>query len=162
VIYIECHICLELEISGVRAEDGSLLCRRHSDRVWLLLDRIQTMWRFLQDPEFLLGTVEPRSDMATKSLPPCNLDPIVVADPRSRFCYKGDLVSTPRVLYAWCVAVSDSSGAQIGPGYSASPLQQAQYLKAQLGWIQRQPAVVRFARHIGAVHHSLNKVVRYD
>jgi hypothetical protein len=160
VIYIECHICRELDIEGIRAEDGSLICRRHSDRIWLLLERIQTMWRFLIDPEFLVGTVEPRSDMATKSRPPCNLDPIVIADPRSQVCHSGDLASAPRVLRAWCNAVSDSTGASATPSWD--PLEQAQYLKVQLGWIQRQPAVVRFARHIGAVHSSLNRVVRYD
>ena len=162
MIYIECHICHELEIEGVRAADGSLICRRHSDRIWLLLERIQTMWRFLQDPDFLVDTVEPRSDMATQSRPPCNLDPIVVADPRSMVRYKGDLVSAPRVLHAWCIAVADAYGDDSRWIPRGSVLWQVGYLKGHLDWIQRQPAVTRFARHVGAVHHSLNKVVRYD
>lgn len=161
MIYIDCHICLEIDILPRRAEDGSLICRQHSDKIWQLLDRTQTMWRFLQDPYFLVSTREPKSDMATKSLPPCNLDPIVVADPRSQVCHAGDLVSAPRVLRAWCHAVADSSGAYAG-SYSSSPEKQAQYLKQNLHWIQRQPAVSRFARHVAAVHNSLNKVVRYD
>lgn len=163
MIYIECHICRELDPDAAsRAEDGSLLCRRHAEKLWLLLDRIQVMWRFLSDPLFLVSTVEPRSDMATKSLPPCNLDPIVVADRRSMVTGRHDLASAPRVLGAWCRAVADSMGESEWAGRGLSPEGQGAYLKARLGWIQRQPAVVRFARHVGAVHNSLNRVVRYD
>lgn len=160
MIYITCHICQELEISGVRAEDGSLLCRRHADRVWLLLDRIQIMWRFLSDPLFLVSTTEPRSDMATQSRPPCNLDPIVVADRRSRVTRREDLASAPRVLGAWCHAVAETMGES--RWVPEEPLGQVRYLKARLTWIQRQPAATRFARHVAAVHNSLNRVVRYD
>lgn len=157
VSYITCHICLELGLES-RAEDGSLICRRHSDRIWTLLDRIRIMSGLI-DSHFLAASHDTRSEMGTKSLPPCSLDPIVVTDPRSRYLGKGDLVSAPRVLGAWQMAIGDSTGL-VRPylGIRDSVL----YLQAHLSWIQRQPAITRFARHIGAVHRSLRLVTAYD
>lgn len=154
-----CHICLELDQEAAALE-GSLLCDRHEQRVWLLLDRIGIMWRLLMDPLFLAATVEPPSEYGSRSQPPCSLAPIVVSDPRSRMDTPKDLVSAPRVLYAWALAVAESNGAEFKS--SPDPGVLIPYLKRHLPWIQRQPAVARFARHIGAVHHSLRKVTNYD
>lgn len=158
MIYIDCHLCLEVGIPPSRAEDGSLICRRHSDAIWRYLDRIRMMAAHI-DGDFLASSHEPRSDMGTKSLPPCNLDPIVVTDPRSQYHSKRDLVSAPRVLGQWCMAVGDM---MLSPPSVSTVPEMIWYLKLNLVWMQRQPAIVRFARHIAAVHNSLRRVTSYD
>lgn len=157
--YVSCHICLELD-QETAALEGSLLCDRHEQRLWLLLDRIGIMWRTMQDPHFLAGTVEPPSEYGSRSQPPCSLAPIVVADHRSRAETGKDLVSAPRVLWAWSLALAEAQGLQLCQSWDLAVL--IPFLKRNLPWIQRQPAVTRFARHIGAVHHSLRRVTNYD
>lgn len=150
---MDCHICLEVGLSR-RAADGRLICSEHEDRIWHILNQIGVMLRLLDDPYFLVSSHEPKSDY-TLSLPPCNLDAIVVTDPRSRYTGRRDLVSAPRVLRAWASAVEESSGIE-GSG------EWIRYLQLRLPWICNQPPVVRFARHMAAVHHSLKRVTHYE
>lgn len=122
--------------------------------MWEILSEIETMHSLVTDPEWLITTTEPRAETGTKSLPPCALNPIVVSDPRSVYTGRPSLVSAPRVLRAWAEAVSESRG-------ESMPLVWAPYLKLRLPWITSQPACVRFARHIAAVHDSLRKVSQW-
>lgn len=156
---MSCHICLELGVETCAAE-SSYICLRHRNLIWDLLGRIGSMWRILRDPYFLAATSEPVSDMATRSRPPCSLDPIVVSDPRSQMEHPSDLVSAPRVLGAWVQAVAEARGDPYTSAYDVPDY--VMYLKARLYWIESQPACVRFARHMGAVHRSLQKVTFYD
>lgn len=159
VSYIDCHICIEVGNEPRRALEGSLLCRRCGDVLWKHLSEIESMWHLLQDPYWLADTIEPKSDMGTKSRPPCNLDPIVVTDPRSRYTGRYDLVSAPRVLHAWGLAVADSIGFRAIPTETEDWIT---FLYVHRNWIMSQPAVTRFARHVAAVHHSLRKVTHYE
>lgn len=153
MIYIDCHICLEVGLNR-RAADGRLICSQHEDRIWHLLNQTGVMLRLLADPYSLVSSHEPRSDY-TLSLPPCNLDPIVVTDPRSRYLGRRDLVSAPRVLRAWSEAVAEYRSESVSEAWIP-------YLQRRLPWISGQPPICRFARHIAAVHHSLRRVTRWE
>lgn len=156
--YIDCHICLELGVEEAAAPDV-YICARHWDRIDQLLAEILAMYKHAQDPLFLITTSEPASDY-TKSRPPCALWPLIVTDIRSQVQEADDPVSAPRVMTAWHHAVNEAQGFK--PGANPPSFHHAVWgLRQALPWIVRQPAVVRFARHVAATHDSLRRATNY-
>lgn len=155
--YIDCHICLELGVEEAAAPDV-YICARHWDRIDQLLAEILAMYKHAQDPLFLITTSEPASDY-TKSRPPCALWPLIVTDIRSQVQGPDDPVSAPRVMSAWYHAVMEAQGftAERTPAFFRT----VWGLRQSLPWIVRQPAVVRFARHVAATHDSLRRATNY-
>jgi hypothetical protein len=158
VIYVTCHICLE--VGGDRAaEPGSLICRLCLARTQLILGEILDLYEWISDPEYLAGTREPASQY-TKSRPPVSLHTVALLDPRTKYRRKGDPVSAVRVLKAWNDAVWTNTN-DCRP-LSPSLADCVWYLKHRMDWIAAQPAVVRFARHMSCVLHSLKQEVGID
>lgn len=153
--YINCHIHLELG-EEVVAEDGALICGPCLLRTYFILNEIQDLYRWVSDPEYLAGTREPPSHY-TKSRPPVSLHAVSLLDKRTKFRRKGDPVSAHRVLKAWHGAVWAMTGdcATWNPDLNEC----VRYLRHRLDWIAQQPAVVRFARHMACVLHSLKQEV---
>ncbi len=156
MIHITCHICLE--VGGDRsAAEGSYLCEICQVRTRLILGEIVDLYTWISDPEYLANTKEPVQRWS-KSRPPCSLHTISLTDRRSQYQRKGDPISAQRVLGAWARAVCE---AYEGGGWTPMPWgpvhTEVWYLQQRLDWIMAQPAVVRFARHMAAVLHSLKQ-----
>lgn len=156
MIYINCHIHLELG-EEVAAEAGSLICGACLARTHLILNEIQDIHAWISDAEYLANTKEPASSY-TKSRPPVSLHTVSLLDARTKYRRPGDPVSAERVLKAWAYAVFEIQGksgnfAGLGAGDMAG------CLRSMLPWIARQPAVVRFARHMACVLNSLRQEV---
>jgi len=158
VIYINCHIHLELG-EEVAAEAGSLICGACLLRTYFILTEIKDTYRWISDPEYLAGTREPASHY-TKSRPPVSLHAVSLLDKRTMYRRKGDPVSAHRVLKAWRDAVGDMMSGSWQEQFDGNtvPILVAE-LRSSLGWIAKQPAVVRFARHMACVLHSLKQEV---
>lgn len=156
--YINCHIHLELG-EEVVAEDGALICGPCLLRTYFILNEIQDLYRWISDPEYLAGTREPPSHY-TKSRPPVSLHAVSLLDKRTKYRRKGDPVSAHRVLKAWRDAVGDMMSGSWREQFDGStvPVLVAE-LRISLRWISQQPAVVRFARHMACVLHSLKQEV---
>lgn len=150
---ITCEICLAIGQDEAGAP-GSLVCPRHVDRMWAILNQILTDYLIVSDTEYLVSTVEPSSDY-TKSRPPCSLSPITLTDPRTRYTGKGSPVSAERVLRAWAMAVAESTIGSPDSVRAYGVVESVAYLKGTMAWITSQPAVVRFATHIACVAHAL-------
>lgn len=158
MIHITCHICLE--VGGDRsAAEGSYLCTICQVRTRLILGEIADLYHWISDPEYLANTREP-VERWSKSRPPCSLHTISLTDPRSQYQRKGDPVSALRVLTAWRNAVGDMLSGQWQEIYDGTtvPVLVAE-LQSAFTWISAQPAVVRFARHMACVLHSLKQEV---
>lgn len=154
--YINCHIHLELG-EEVAAEDGALICGPCLLRTHSILAEIQDLYRWVSDPEYLAGTREPPSHY-TKSRPPVSLHAVSLLDKRTKYRRKGDPISAERVMKAWAYAVFEAQGKEGNfAGLNADHM--AGCLKSMLRWIAQQPAVVRFARHMACVLHSLKQEV---
>lgn len=153
-----CHICLEIGQEDAAA-DGSLVCRRHADRIWGLLNEAVRDYLIVSDPEYLVSTAEPASDY-TKGRPPCSLSPIALTDRRTRYTGKGSPVSAERVYWAWACAISEARGEQYPEDRGIIYL--TGFLKARMVWVCQQPAVARFARHVACVADCLRRELPSD
>lgn len=153
---IFCHICVEVG-QDYPAESGSLICRRHEDRIWALLNDIARDHALISDIDYLISSREPSSDY-TKGRPPCNLNPLALTDRRSRYTKPGDPVSATRVLTAWRNAAGDAMSGRWQEQFDGRTVGVlVAELKAAMPWLRRQPAVVRFARHVACVADSLRR-----
>lgn len=155
MIYVTCHICVEVG-NDRGAEEGSLICAQCRQRTASILQEIGDLYEWIADANYLAGTREPASHY-TKSRPPVSLHAVSLLDPRTRYRRKGDPVSALRVMGAWIRAIQEVSGGWLCV-LPTVPVQ-ARYLEVHLGWITQQPAVVRFARHMACVLHSLRQEV---
>jgi hypothetical protein len=153
---IFCHICTEIGQDD-EADPGSLICRRHEDRIWSLLNEVAQSFAIISDPEYLISSREPSSDY-TKGRPPCNLNPIALTDRRSRYTRPGDPVSAYRVLWAWRNAAGDSMSGDWREQFDGRTVGVlVAELKTAMPWLVKQPAITRFARHVACVADSLRR-----
>lgn len=161
MIYVTCHICLEVG-NDRPAEEGSYLCTICRVRTRLILGEIQDLYAWISDADYLAGTREPPSHY-TKSRPPVSLHAVSLLDPRTKYRRRGDPVSAERVLGSWARAVVQS--AEDGEWATMSwgrVTNEVWYLQQRLDWIAGTPVVVRFARHMACVLHSLRQEVGAD
>lgn len=154
-----CIICTETRSLDDRQAGvgSSYVCQGHLDRMSRLLSEVARMDALLCDPETLAATVDRDTERWVGSKAPCGLDPIIVTDRRSRGVGAGDPVSPERVLRAWLCAILE---ARHGYDLRHWPLPRqgmatlVSDLQTHLRWLTCQPTVVRFARHLAAVHRA--------
>lgn len=163
----DCDICLTLREEPERQspEEGNTVCDDHIVMVSALLVHIARRAAFMSDPEHLRRTTDLDTERWVGSRAPLDTTTVAALDRRSVATHRGDPISAERVLRAWLYAALDLTAPAGGEWWSHDlPMPRfplpfiCTLLLTHLPALATTPGFARFARHVAAVHRSLERL----
>ena len=161
----QCDLCLTLreEPDRVTPAAGLRACPDHIRQVTALVVAIARRAAYLSEPDTLITTKDTDTERWVGSRAPLDTTAIAALDRRTIAGRRGDPISAERVLRAWLYAGLDLDPA---PGWwrHDDPMPRfplafiCTLLVLQMPMMAGQPAFVRFAQHIAAVHRYLERL----